>query len=131
MSGLEDKINNKKVSFNIKDIKWIIGIVITVIGWSVTAYLWIADKNNMSDKIEKLESENNDLTEKVIRLEGQVEGVNNAAKVFMENSPSENRYRIERLEDRVEHLELPGDNPPMVPTSFIPDTNNIMRRNEE
>ncbi|NIP31194.1 MAG: hypothetical protein GTN59_11750, partial [Candidatus Dadabacteria bacterium] len=72
MGDLEEKISEKKFSFSIKDLRWIIGIVITIIGWGVTAYLWVQDKSEMKEEIVTLGSENKLLNEKVIRLEGQV-----------------------------------------------------------
>lgn len=113
IKNLEDRVNEKRFSFSLKDIKWIITLVIFIIGWGITAYLWVSDKSSMKEEIIALQGKNSSLNEKVLRLEGQIEGVNNAANIFMENSPSENRYRIERLESRVKILELPGSNPPV------------------
>ncbi|NIP31195.1 MAG: hypothetical protein GTN59_11755 [Candidatus Dadabacteria bacterium] len=47
----------------------------------------------------------------------------------MKNSPSENRYRIETLEKRVDVLELPGSNPPAVIDTAEVDTTRVVRRN--
>lgn len=112
MSDLEGKINKKKFSFTFKDFKWFIAIIVTIVGWSVTAYLWVSDKSKMKEEIVTLKNENETLKGKVIKLEGQIGGVNNAAQIFMQNSPSENRYRIEKLERDVEILKKPGEADP-------------------
>jgi hypothetical protein len=126
---LEDKVNKRQITLSFKDIKWIVAIVISVIGWGITAYLWVADKSKMKEEIITLQTENKSLSEKVIKLEGQVEGVNNAAQIFMENSPSENRYRIEKLEHDVSILKQPGEASPedFEPTMVI-DTTNVIER---
>jgi hypothetical protein len=109
---LEDKVMDKKVSFSIKDMKWVVTTAVVAILWIVTAILWVKDKDAQADKIESLESHNSILEKQVATLEGKVEGVNQASKIFMENSPSENRFRIELVEKRIDILELPGSNPP-------------------
>lgn len=128
---LEDKLNKKHITLSFKDLKWIVAIVISVIGWGVTAYLWVSDKSKMKEEIITLQTENKSQYEKIIKLEGQVEGVNNAAQIFMENSPSENRYRIEKLEHDVEILKQPGEANPedfeIVPVSVI-DTSSVIER---
>ena len=128
IKNLEDKVNGKRFSFSVKDMKWIITLVIFIVGWGITAYLWVSDKSNMKEEIITLQGENTNLNEKVLRLEGQVEGVNNAANIFMENSPSENRYRIEKLEERVAVLELPGSNPPPRTNVSHTDTSVVLTR---
>ncbi|NIQ15674.1 MAG: hypothetical protein GTO02_15125 [Candidatus Dadabacteria bacterium] len=59
-------------------------------------------------------------------LEGGFQSVTQAAAIFMENSPSENRFRIEQLEGRVEDLEKPGSNPPEERPEV--DTSAVIRR---
>ena len=128
---LEDKINGKHITLSFKDLKWIVAIVISVIGWGITAYLWVADKSKMKEEIITLQTENKSQSETILKLEGQVEGVNNAAQIFMENSPSENRYRIEKLEHDVAILKEPGEANPedfeIVPVSHI-DTSSVIER---
>lgn len=105
MSELEDKIMNKKFSFSIKDIKWIVTILIVSIGWILTVVFWVQDKNKQKLRIEVLESKNEVLEKQVSKLEGQITGVNLATENFMKYPPSENMYRIELLEKRVDKIE--------------------------
>lgn len=128
--GIEDKINNKQVILSFKDIKWVVAIIVTVIGWGVTGYLWISDKSEMKEEIITLQTDNKSLSESVIRLEGQIEGVNNASEIFMKNSPSENRYRIEKLEHDMEVLKKPGQADPedFIVTTSEMDTTNVIER---
>jgi hypothetical protein len=124
----EDKILNKKVSFSIKDMKWVITTAVTVILWIVTAVLWVQDSNARGDKIKHLEDQNTTLENQVSKLEGQIEGVQNASNIFMQNPPGELKFRIDLLEKRVNVLELPGSNPPVDNTAAISDTTHVIRR---
>jgi hypothetical protein len=126
MAELEDKILEKKVSFSIKDMKWVITTAVSVVLWIVTATLWVKDTNATSVKMDSLEKENGTLKTEVATLKGQVDGVNRAAEIFMKNSPSENRHMIESLGNRVDVLELPGSNPP--PTEVVIDTSHVVGR---
>jgi len=123
--SLEDKVMDKKVSFSLKDIKWVIITSFSVVLWLVTAFLWVSDKNRQAEKINKLETTNITLEKEVATLKGQIRGVENATTIFMENPPKENKVRIDQLEKRIDILEKPGSNQPY---TFIIDTNNIVRR---
>lgn len=105
MSGLEDNIMEKRFSFSIKDMKWVISTLVIAIGWVITIVFWVQDKNKQKNRIETLETKNVTLERQVATLQGQIEGVNQATKVFMEYPPSENRFRIELLEKRVDKIE--------------------------
>ena len=119
---LEDVVMNKQVSFSVKDMKWVITSVVVVVLWIVTAFLWVKDKDKQQEKIGALEKANGTLVVKVATLEGKIDGVNEASKIFMENSPSENKYRINIVEKRVDQLEKPGYHPPPVIPDAIRDT---------
>jgi hypothetical protein len=105
MSGLEDNIMEKRFSFSIKDMKWVISTLVIAIGWVITIVFWVQDKNKQKNRIETLETKNVTLERQVATLQGQIEGVNQATKVFMEYPPSESRFRIELLEKRVDKIE--------------------------
>ena len=124
--SLEEKVLAKKISFSIKDIKWVIVTLVMTVLWIVTAILWVQDKNSQKEKISGLQTENNILTKKVATLEGQIAGVSQASEIFMQNSPSENRYRIELLENRVTKMEENG-NITTIPISIL-DTTTVIRR---
>ena len=126
-NNLEDKILDKKLSFSVKDMKWVITSAVALILWIVTAILWVKDKDAQTEKISKLETQNSTLEKQVATLEGQIKGVENASTIFMQNPPSENKVRIDVLEKRVERLELPGYNPP-VDDSRHTDTSRVVRR---
>lgn len=126
--NLEDKVMDKKVSFSVKDVKWVITSAVVLVLWIVTAILWVKDKDAQSDKISHLEKQNTTLEKQVATLEGQIKGVENASTIFMQNPPSENKMRIGLLERRVERLELPGNNPPIENTSNYLDTTQVSRR---
>ena len=105
MSELENNIMEKRFSFSIKDMKWVISTLVIAIGWVVTIVFWVQDKNKQKNRIETLETKNVTLERQVATLQGQIEGVNQATKVFMEYPPSESRFRIELLEKRVDKIE--------------------------
>lgn len=105
MSELENNIMEKRFSFSIKDMKWVISTLVIAIGWVITIVFWVQDKNKQKNRIETLETKNVTLERQVATLQGQIEGVNQATKVFMEYPPSENRFRIELLEKRVDKIE--------------------------
>ena len=105
MSDLENNIMDKKFSFSVKDIKWIISTLVVVIGWVITIVFWVQDKNRQKARIEVLETKNGNLEVQVATLNGQISGVNQATKIFMENPPSETKFRVELLEKRVEKIE--------------------------
>jgi hypothetical protein len=106
MSNLEEKImGEKRFSFSLKDMKWVVSTLVVGISWIITIILWVQDKNKQKSRIEVLETKNNVLEIQVATLSGQVSGVNQATKIFMENPPSENKFRIELLEKRVDFIE--------------------------
>ena len=105
MSDLENNIMEKRFSFSVKDMKWVISTLVIGISWIITIILWVQDKNKQKTRIESLETKNVTLERQVATLQGQIEGVNQATKVFMEYPPSENRFRIELLEKRVDKIE--------------------------
>lgn len=102
--SLEENLLDKKISFSLKDIKWIITSGIFVILWVCTAYMWVQDRNDQATEISRIKSENVELKTKVTLLEGQYQGVSQATKIFMENSPGETRFRLELLEKRVDKI---------------------------
>jgi peptidoglycan hydrolase CwlO-like protein len=124
--NLEDKIMDKRVSFSVKDMKWVITSAVALILWIVTAILWVKSSDAQSDKISHLEEQNSTLEKQVATLEGQIKGVENASIIFMENPPAELKFRIDGLEKRVDVLELPGSNPPV--EVFTNDTTIVNRR---
>lgn len=124
--NVEDKLLNRHISFSIKDMKWVITSGVALILWIVTAILWVKDKDAQSEKIKNLESQNSTLEKQVATLEGQIKGVENASNIFMQNPPSELKFRIDLLEKRIGVLELPGSNPP--PPTITLDTSNVVRR---
>lgn len=134
-NGLENKIMDSKISFSIKDLKWVITTAITSIALIVTIILWLKDRDKvdkLGTRVTELVEINSTLKNQVATLEGKVTGVSEASKIFMENSPSENRYRIEILENRVDRLELPGSNAPLAiinPTTLINSSDTSRRRN--
>ena len=133
MGDLEKDIMEKKMfSFSIKDLKWVITSAVMGIGLIITIILWIGDRGKaekLSAEVKQLRTELVNSKTELSKVQGQVQGVSDAAEIFMKNSPSENRFRIELLEGRVFQLEKPGSNPPIV----IPvlDTSNVMSRGIE
>lgn len=106
MSDLEKNImEEKRFSFSLKDMKWVISTLVIGISWIITVVLWVQDKNKQKSRIEVLETKNGVLEIQVATLNGQISGVNQATKIFMENPPAENKFRIELLEKRVSSLE--------------------------
>jgi polyhydroxyalkanoate synthesis regulator phasin len=124
--GLEDKVLKKTVSFSIKDMKWVITTAVSVVLWIVTAVLWVKDSNARGEKISHLETQNTTLEKQVATLEGQIKGVENASNIFMQNPPSELKFRIDLLEKRVNVLELPGSNAPTITPPLEVDS--VVRR---
>lgn len=120
---LEDVVMGSRISFSIKDFKWVVTSVIVLVLWVVTAVLWVKDKNNQSDKIKLLEDSKTQLEKQVATLEGQIKGVENASIIFMQNPPSELKFRIDILEKRVNGLE--GTNN----LTTFRDTTHILKRN--
>ena len=122
---LETKVMDKKVSFSIKDMKWVITTAVVAVLWIVTAILWVKSSDAQADKIKDLQTNNGSLQLKVATLEGQISGVEKASEIFMENPPAELKFRIDLVEKRVTRLELPGSNPPL---EVVTDTTHIERR---
>ena len=108
-----------------KDIKWVITSSVAIVLWVVTSILWVKDTNKQKEEMQALKTENSTLKTKVTMLEGQVQGINQAAQIFMQNSPSENRFRIKQLEERVKDLESPNNN---LPVEIVMDTTTVVRR---
>ena len=102
---LEDKVMDKRISFSVKDMKWVITSGVALVLWIVTAVLWVKSSDAQSDKISHLEDQNTSLVKQVATLEGQIKGVENASIIFMENPPAELKFRIDGLENRVDRLE--------------------------
>lgn len=121
--NLEDKILNKKISFSIKDLKWVIITGVSVVLWIVTVILWVTDKDNQKIKIKNLEESKVSLEKQVATLQGQIKGVENASIIFMQNPPSELKFRIDLLEKKVNSFDLPFNN-----RITNIDTNKIKRR---
>lgn len=126
--NIENKIMNKEISLSIKDIKWVITTAVMVVLWVVTAILWIKDSNARGEKIKYLEKQNITLEKQVATLEGQIDGVQNASNIFMQNPPGELKFRIDILEKRIDILEKPGINTPFDNSSALNDTLNVIRR---
>ena len=122
---LEDKVMDKRISFSVKDMKWVITSAVVLILWIVTAVLWVKSSDAQSEKITHLENQNTSLVKQVATLEGQIKGVENASIIFMENPPAELKFRIDGLSKRITRLELPGSNPPI---DVVSDTTVVSRR---
>lgn len=103
--NLEDKIMEKKISFSMKDLKWVISTMVVIVGWSITVVLWVQDKNKQRSRIEVLETKNSSLEIQVATLNGQISGVMNATDLFMKNPPQETKIRIDLMDQRVTALE--------------------------
>ncbi len=103
--NLEDKIMEKKISFSMKDLKWVISTLVVIVGWSITVVLWVQDKNKQKSRIEVLETKNSSLEIQVATLNGQISGVMNATDLFMKNPPQETKIRIDLMDQRVTKLE--------------------------
>ena len=58
MSDLENNIMEKRFSFSIKDMKWVISTLVIAIGWIITIVFWVQDKNKQKNRIETLETKN-------------------------------------------------------------------------
>lgn len=125
---LENKVLDKRMSFSVKDLKWVITSGVAIILWIVTSIFWVKDKNAQSDKIKLLEDAKVQLEKQVATLEGQVKGVENASTIFMQNPPSELKFRIDLLEKRVDYIENPNHATNPNTTSFK-DTSHVIRRN--
>lgn len=126
--GLEDKLMEKKLSFSVKDMKWVITTAVVMVLWVVTAILWVKDSDARGEKIKHLETQNTTLEIQVSKLEGQIEGVQNASDIFMQNPPGELKFRIDILEKRINILEMPGSNSPYDNSIALTDTTRINRR---
>jgi len=92
-----------------------------VVLWLVTAILWFQDR----EKLDTLSKDNTKLNIKIATMEGQISGVSQASKIFMEHSPVQNSKNIDELKKRVKILEQPGSNPP--PTIVL-DTTHVVKR---
>lgn len=125
---LEEKVMEKRFSLSVKDFKWVITSGVVLVLWLVTAILWIKDKNSQSDKIKSLEDSKTQLEKQVATLEGQIKGVENASIIFMQNPPSELKFRIDILEKRITYLEDPNSNVFLTKTAFK-DTTHVVKRN--
>jgi hypothetical protein len=121
---LEEKVLNKEFSFSLKDLKWVVTTLVAVVLWLVTAVLWFQDR----EKLDTLSTDNNKLNIEVATLRGEISGVSQASKIFMEHSPVQNSKDIDELKHRVEILEMPGSNPPPAELPTLNDTTTTRRR---
>lgn len=105
MEKLQDKVENKSFNVSIKDIKWIVGIGVVVIGWGITGVLWFKENGDLKGTVKSLKEENVSLVIKVSKLEGQIDGVNAATKVFLENPPEVLNFKIKELRTDVTDIQ--------------------------
>ena len=82
---------------------WHIGTIILSLVVSLTYF--VIENKQANETISNLSETNKVLTEKVNRLEGQVDGFNHAIKTFMEHPPGLVEYRVEQLEKKVFGIE--------------------------
>lgn len=76
--------------------------IITLIGGLIISLMYFVIENKNANKtISDLSESNKILSEKISKLEGHKEGVDNAVKMFMQNPPGQLDYRIKQLENRV------------------------------
>ena len=52
MSDLENNIMEKRFSFSVKDMKWVISTLVIGISWIITIVLWVQDKNKQKTRIQ-------------------------------------------------------------------------------
>lgn len=75
---------------------------LTTIGGLVVALIYfVIDNINSHKTIANLAESNKTLTEKVSKLEGHTEIVDNAVKLFMMNPPGVLSFRLDRVERRL------------------------------
>ena len=76
--------------------------VATLIGGLIISLIYCVIENKIANKtIAELSQSNKILSEKISKLEGHKEGVDNAVRMFMQNPPCQLDYRIKQLENKV------------------------------
>jgi hypothetical protein len=76
--------------------------VITIISSLVVSLMYFVIENKIANRtILELSKSNKILSEKISKLEGHKEGVDNVVRMFMENPPGQLDYRLKQLEYKV------------------------------
>ena len=94
-----DKI--KKLASNVA---FVYGTIATIIGLITTIIIYVNKTTSQESRIETLEESNKHLESEVATLKGALDGVNNAVKIFLTNSPDLLNYKIDEIKSKVEHF---------------------------
>ena len=106
-----DKV--KKLASNVA---FIYGTFATIIGLITTIIIYVNKTSSQEDRIKTLESSNKHLDSEVATLKGALDGVNNAVKIFLTNSPDLLNYKIEEVKSRVDSYHGHINNSTTTPT---------------
>lgn len=90
------------IFFELKVIKeyWqIVSIIGTIIFFCV--YFWLENKD-ANERLKELTETNKELKDRISRLEGQIDVINNTMVLFVEKNPGLTTYRLEMLEEAVD-----------------------------
>jgi hypothetical protein len=97
---------------------WQIGTIIVSL---VVSLIYFVIENKVANKtILELAESNKILSEKISKLEGHKEGVDNVVRMFMEHPPGQLDYRLKQLENKVFGLNLNQNiiEPPKPPFNY-------------
>ena len=84
------------------DIKTFYAGIVVVVGLMASTITFVLKVQSSSAEIDSLSKSNKFLIEQVATLQGAMEGVNNAVKLFLDNSPALLNYKVEELKKKVD-----------------------------
>jgi hypothetical protein len=88
-----------KLDYEILSKYWHVASIIFSLILSLVYF--VIENKNAYKTIQQLAESNKILLEKVSKLEGHKEGVDNVVRMFMENPPGQLDYRLKQLENKV------------------------------
>lgn len=117
--GVIEKL--KKIASNIA---FIYTTIATIIGLVTTIIIYINKTTSQESRIHHLEESNKRLEGEVYTLKGALDGVNNAVKIFLTNSPDLLNYKIDEISKRIDNYHgnssTNSSQPTSQPTNRIP-----------
>jgi hypothetical protein len=88
-----------KLNYEILSKYWHVGSIMFSLILSLVYF--VVENKNANKTIQQLAESNKLLLEKVSKLEGHKEGVDNVVRMFMQNPPGQLDYRLKQLEYKV------------------------------
>lgn len=92
---------------------------VVALGLLITTVTFVIKDKNTQLEVEVLKKSNETLVKEVATLQGAMDGVNNAVKLFLDNSPALLNYKVTALEKKLDEC-CPTANhtPTTTPTTF-------------